>query len=241
MTEHKLEGDVVNLIGVCTPEKERYQKISAALSARPECEAYQIHFQRLGPGFSLAGCPEKVILVDILAQAEFERLSREYQSLSHPPFLAMFHYGEPLAVPPTGSLLMFRAYLDMTGDPAQVFPEIAKEFQRHASFYTINAQRQLYRVPVSEILYCKMEKHCVEFYLPDTCLKSWGTLEKEVEKLRPLGFARIHKSYGVNLRHIRKSASREVELTGGIVLPVGRKYKQPYSSDYQRFLGQKLP
>ena len=65
MTEHKVEGDVVNLIGVCTPEKERYQKIAAALSAWPECERYQIHFQSLEPGFSLAGCPAKVILADI--------------------------------------------------------------------------------------------------------------------------------------------------------------------------------
>ncbi len=236
-----MEGDVVNLIGVCTPEKERYQKIAAALSAWPECERYQIHFQSLEPGFSLAGCPAKVILADILAQAEFDRLFREYQSLAHPPFVALFHYGEPLAGPPAGSLLMFGAYLDMTGDPAQVFSGIAEEFQRNASFYTINAQRQLYRVPVSEILYCKMEKHCVEFYLPNTCLKSWGTLAQEMEKLRPLGFARIHKSYGVNLRHIRKSTSRQVELTGGVILPVGRKFKEPYFADHEHFLGQRLP
>jgi DNA-binding LytR/AlgR family response regulator len=47
------------------------------------------------------------------------------------------------------------------------------------------------------------------------------------------GFLRIHKSYLVNMAHIRKFRSRECLLSDGTALAVSEKY---YSQQKQKFL-----
>lgn len=42
-------------------------------------------------------------------------------------------------------------------------------------------------------------------------------------------FVRIHRSYAINKRHIRSLNSKEVTLTNGVKIPVGRSYKNHLS------------
>ena len=57
-----------------------------------------------------------------------------------------------------------------------------------------------------------------------------SSLEKELEKY---GFLRVHKSYLVNMAHIRKFRSRICLLTDGTALSVSEKN---YSQQKQKYL-----
>ena len=49
---------------------------------------------------------------------------------------------------------------------------------------------------------------------------------KELERrLTPCGFVRIHKSHLVNIRYLRAISGTEVNLEGGLTLPIGRAYR----------------
>lgn len=195
-----------------------------------------MQFRDLESKLSLNPGSPPIILVDISMRTEFPRIFQEYQQLSNPPCLVLLHDRKPMEISITGDLLMFTACLDMTGDLSAELKEMMRRIGMRFPFYSVRLRKKLRCVRISDILYLEMDKHSVKLYTPDSTLKAWGTLEQELEKLRPYGFARIHKSYVVNMRHIRQSTSQNIELTGGILLPIGRKYKDVYNEEYTRFI-----
>ena len=59
---------------------------------------------------------------------------------------------------------------------------------------------------------------------PYSCYASLQSFE---EKLQPLGFLRVQKSYLVNMRHIKKLQCSEVIMENGLTLPVsGKNYSE---------------
>ncbi len=226
---------ILNRISVYTPEEKRYKALVEALSANPECTQYGIQLEKLDSDFWLEESFPRIILVDILAWRDFPPIARAYQQLSNPPYLVLFHYRDTIQLTITDDIFIFGMSLDMTGDFFARLPEILK-VKEDLPYYTVRIHKKLYDVRISDILYLEMDKHCVKVHTKDSTVKSWGTLEQEMERLRPYGFTRIHKSYVVNMRYIRKSTSLCVELTGGIILPIGRKYKSTYYAEYEYFL-----
>lgn len=85
-------------------------------------------------------------------------------------------------------------------------------------------------VSVQEILYCKGESSQTSLFLTDKKRHLINRTLKECEEtLDPLGFCRIHKSYLINLLHIRKYIKGEgrcIELSDGSRLEVTRGYKE---------------
>ena len=51
-------------------------------------------------------------------------------------------------------------------------------------------------------------------------------------------FASPHKSYVVNLEHIRSATATEIVLDCGVVVPIGRKRMQEFNDALYRFLGR---
>lgn len=61
----------------------------------------------------------------------------------------------------------------------------------------------------------------------------YASLSELEERLERLGFLRIHKSYLVNMKYIKKFQCREALLTNGITLRVGEK---SYMENKQKYL-----
>jgi two-component system, LytTR family, response regulator len=88
-------------------------------------------------------------------------------------------------------------------------------------------------VDISNILYCKADINYTDvFYLDGNggIAKVTDTmnLKHYEEKLKALGFMRIHQSYLVNKEHVirMKKNPCEIELTTSLILPVARERKQ---------------
>lgn len=94
---------------------------------------------------------------------------------------------------------------------------------------TINVYGEAVRVPMENILYIEARLHEVELHLmdPDTdtaeSYRFYASISNLEETLAPQGFLRIHKSYLVNMRHLRRFQCREAELTDGTRLRVSEK------------------
>lgn len=79
---------------------------------------------------------------------------------------------------------------------------------------------------IKDILYIEGSGHNLAIKRTDgSCLRKYGSLKSMEEELEGCSFLRIHKSYLVNQEYIREVGKREVYLTDGTILEMGRDRK----------------
>lgn len=110
------------------------------------------------------------------------------------------------------------------------FSQAAEQFTARREILPIQSGGEIIHLAVDEILYLESDRHTVRIFMlggsagPYSCYASLQSFE---EKLQPLGFLRIQKSFLVNMRHIRKLQCGEAVLEHGAALPVSEKnYRQ---------------
>lgn len=104
--------------------------------------------------------------------------------------------------------------------------EAVDQFTTKREVISIQTNGELINLSVDDILYLESEKHTVHICM--FCGKydrysCYASLQSFAQKLEPLGFLRIHKSYLVNMRHIKRLQCGAVTLEKGDVLPVSEK------------------
>ena len=86
------------------------------------------------------------------------------------------------------------------------------------------------RVPLSRICVAEARGHATELSLADgsrhACSQGIARMEEELAARSGL-FFRAHRSYLVNLAHIRRITRREVEMDTGAVVPISRGRWEP--------------
>lgn len=88
-------------------------------------------------------------------------------------------------------------------------------------------------IPLEQVAYLEVMGHYVSIHAGDASFELSATLSSLEERLEGHGFLRIHKSFLVNMRHIRRFRSRECLLLNGTVLTVSDKN---YSQQKQKYL-----
>ena len=110
------------------------------------------------------------------------------------------------------------------------FSQAAEQFTAKREILPIQAGGEWVHLAVDEILYLESDRHTVRvFMLPSSAgpYSCYASLQSFEEKLQPLGFLRIQKSFLVNMRHIRKLQCGKAVLENGAALPVSEKnYRQ---------------
>lgn len=89
-------------------------------------------------------------------------------------------------------------------------------------------------VPLQDIYYIESRNHKVVLYLKDGELEYYekiGRLEEELQGQ----FFRIHRGYLVNLAYVEGYDKTEVTLTGGISLPLSKRYED-FAAAYLQFV-----
>ena len=112
--------------------------------------------------------------------------------------------------------------------------------QRNKETLQIQCDREIIDLPLDNILYLEVQQHSVTAFVQDsTSAEGWKTyrfyasLSDLEKKLAPSGFLRIHKSYLVNMKYIKKFQCREATLDNGIILRVGEK---AYAENKKKYL-----
>ncbi len=92
---------------------------------------------------------------------------------------------------------------------------------------------------LDDILYLEVRQHNVTAVMRQTSdskqmeYSFYASLSELEQRLEPLGFLRIHKSYLVNMKYLKKFQCREALLTSGATLRVGEK---AYAENKQKYL-----
>ena len=110
------------------------------------------------------------------------------------------------------------------------FSQAAEQFAAKREILPIQTGGEMRNLTVDEILYLESDKHTVRIYMLSSSAgpyRCYASLQSFEEKLQPLGFLRVQKSFLVNMRHIRKLQCGEAALESGETLPVSEKnYRQ---------------
>ena len=91
-------------------------------------------------------------------------------------------------------------------------------------------------ISVAEISSIEIMGHCLKISCGDE-LVLWNKSLQDIEKiLEKYDFVRCHRSFMVSLKHIKKFASKLIELDNGKKVPVGRSYQKKAETTYLQFL-----
>lgn len=93
---------------------------------------------------------------------------------------------------------------------------------------------------VRDIQYIESNGHYLVIHLPHTVCKVRGKISDCEKRLSALGFIRTQVGYLVNVRHVARLTSKEVQMDNGNILPVRRgsaeKIKIQYAKNMEKFV-----
>lgn len=97
----------------------------------------------------------------------------------------------------------------------------------------LQSRGQIQDVPFDRIVYLEVQGHSVSVFTDGETYTVNASLNSFEQKLEKYGFLRVHKSYLVNMRHIRKFQCRELTMDSGVVLRVSEK---SYAEQKRKYL-----
>ncbi len=100
-----------------------------------------------------------------------------------------------------------------------------------ASFF-IKSGYEYVNVLTDDVVYIKSDMDYTEIHTSDKTLISSETLAYWQQKFSNESFARIHKSYLVNIPKIKKLTGNQIYLDNGDDIPLGRAYKEEFMLRY---------
>lgn len=89
---------------------------------------------------------------------------------------------------------------------------------------TIQHKGRRQRVLIADVDYLSSEGAYLHLFTEQQRYTLLGTVNDYAERLAPHGFARIHRSYVVNLRRVASHTRTSVVLSSGVRLPLGRRF-----------------
>ena len=101
-------------------------------------------------------------------------------------------------------------------------PETLPEWPR--DFIYIKDSRRTFRVQLADIRYIESLRDYIKIHLADKQLVTKEKISDFAQKLPP-NFLRIHRSFIVNLNHIKAFTANNIEIHQ-IVVPIGIRYRQ---------------
>ena len=92
---------------------------------------------------------------------------------------------------------------------------------------------ELVTIPLPQIRYIESSQHTVIVHTSAREHTAYASLSELEEQLEPKGFLRIHKSYLVNMAHLKKYQSQQAVLSDGTVLRVSAR---SYGAQKEKYL-----
>ena len=82
-----------------------------------------------------------------------------------------------------------------------------------------------------EILFIKTDNNYVEIYTDKTMYIERTSLDNMIETINSEQFMKVHRSYAVNLDHVKELKSREL-IIGRHLVPISRKYYKDFKEKF---------
>lgn len=109
--------------------------------------------------------------------------------------------------------------------------------EQDTAVLTVSVSGRPISVSHCEIVYLESLGHTVRIRTREELITVYERLDK-LAALLPEGFLRCHKSFLVNMRHIRRFREQDVLLDSGAAVPVSRSRFTQAKADYFRYMGK---
>ena len=93
-----------------------------------------------------------------------------------------------------------------------------------------------HKIKLSDIIYIEAQNQKIVIYTADDEVEVRGKLSDYEEKLLSQGFFRIHRGYLVSLSKVKGFSGRDVTMSDGAVLPVGRTKEQSFKASLMSYV-----
>ncbi|MDE6744487.1 MAG: LytTR family DNA-binding domain-containing protein [Lachnospiraceae bacterium] len=113
-----------------------------------------------------------------------------------------------------------------------------KYFVFKRKFVFIECERN---ISLEKIVYIESKLHKLEFHVIEECMMTYslyGTLNSLEKELLEFGFLRIHQSFLVNLRHIKKVTGYHAILNNGQMLPIPKTRYRVVKNAFIAYIGE---
>lgn len=90
---------------------------------------------------------------------------------------------------------------------------------------TIHAEKKTIILSVDEILFIESQKEYIKVQTTSKAYLTKYALTKIEEELNPDQFLRTHRSFIINIKHLKAFNATEVEVSG-VTIPIGGNYKE---------------
>ena len=96
----------------------------------------------------------------------------------------------------------------------------------------------VFKIYADDIRFIETYMRNTKIHLKDESVLSYKSMKKHMQELEQNDFYRIHESYIVNMKYIKKVVGYEVVLTDETVLPMGKSRKKQFMESLNYFLGK---
>ena len=107
-----------------------------------------------------------------------------------------------------------------------------------ANHFSFEYNNGMFSVPLQSIYYIESFAHIAVIHTTNEEFRIRATLSDLKQNLSLSRFTAPHKSYLVNMAHINTVSTDEIVLTSGDRIPISRRRRQEFNSDFCRFLGR---
>lgn len=179
----------------------------------------------------------EIVLMDI----EMEPISgldaaRQLMGYSHPPVVIFTTKSSAYAMKGYGIALRYLQKPLLPQELSEALDIAIAEASAHR--LTIQTDNVLHAILLRDVEYIEIFGHYATIHTPEKSYRLRSTLKELTAKLPQGYFISTHKSYIVNLEHIRSATATEALLNCGARLPISRTRQQAFNQAFYRFLGR---
>ncbi len=125
-------------------------------------------------------------------------------------------------------------------DMLKVYNDIRKKLSEERTTFVFTENRNKIRLFCEDIIYFECQAHYIYIHTKDTVHKICKTMAELIESIDANTFIQVHKSFVVNLNHIREIRESEVVLyNSDKIIPISRSYKKQVSIGFINFKERK--
>ena len=104
------------------------------------------------------------------------------------------------------------------------------------SYFSYQKGRERFIIRSGNIMYLESRLRKIRIVTCEGEDDFYGTMDDVVKRLSPVLFARIHKSFIVNLEYVKKLFGNEIQLDNGSTFNVTSNYQDSFNAKYSNFV-----
>lgn len=226
-------------VGICDDETQDLVQILEQVKQYDKDGQLQIttflHARDLLDGAKASGFDIAVLDIEMEPPTGFD-VAKELIAMPDPPVILFATKSNAYAMKGYGVAIRYLQKPVTQEDFFEAMDAAVADATAHRLTFQIDTE--LVSVHLRDIQYMETFGHYTVLHTAKESYRFRSTMKEVMSRLPKGYFASPHKSYVVNLEHIRSATATEIRLDSGAVLPIGRRRMQEFNDTLYRFLGR---